>query len=288
MLEYDLILRDNIRLEGRPADAEECYLLQKVEGLDSRDVRDQVDALPGRDGDVFGPQFEAGIRLIVEGLILSRTAGGLRAKERGLRKALRGGSALWPVLLSGRFGDPGVLTTDVRLLGPLRCVDSVDGPRRLKAFTFAIASQDPHWEPFAAALSAAIAASTPGGLAWPIVWPIDWGVAVSPGTIVTNSGDAPVYPVLTVTGPCVNYQLENVTTGESIYLSTVLNAGQSLVVDTRDRTVVVDGVTNRYRDVNRVDTTWWRLEPGANEIRFRPATFAAPSQLSVSWRDGYR
>lgn len=286
MLEYNFTLDGSVLLEGDPVDPHECYLLQSVDGLDGRELRDEVLVLPGRDGDVFGPQTVAGVALSVEGLIVSRTPQGLRSKERVLRKVCAGGRGLWPLMMTGRVGDTVPLALTVRAGQRFRCVDTVDGARLVKAFQFTVRSEDPYWQASGPASSSDVTAQTPGGLVWPVVWPVDWGAAVGAGTVIMNSGDASVWPVLTVTGPCVNYQLENATVGKSIYLTTTVAEGEQLVIDTRERTAMV-GSVNKYRDVVRELTEWWQLAPDGNDIRFRPATWSGAAKLTVSWRDGY-
>lgn len=166
--------------------------------------------------------------------------------------------------------------------------DGATGLRFIKPFQLALRSQSPVWvDPSPAGLhEVEVLPEAFGGITWPVEWPVGWGAGLGPGTTFTNTG-GPVWPLLTVHGPCTNYQLENVTTGQSIYVSTTLGDGQTLVLDTRARTVQLGDGSNRYRDVNRAATRWWRLLAGSNTVRFRPSTFQPGSKLVVKWRDTY-
>ncbi len=287
-LEYDIQLRNGVTLEGVPNDPHDCYLLQTVDGLDDRELRDDTEARPGTDGDILGVQTESGIQLIVTGWIVARNRERLRAKDRALRAAMAPGDATWPVTLSGRVGDGQVLQAMMRKGGPYRSTDSaVDGALHAKAFQLAVRSASSVWEAFGPAKQLTVSPQTLGGLSWPLTWPIDWGGSGAAGSTAVNAGDAPAWPVFEVVGPCVVYEIQNATTGEAIRLNSTVGPAQSLIIDTSARSVLIGG-TNRYRDVDRADTTWWRIQPGSNEVKLRTSSFEAGAQMLVTWRDTYR
>lgn len=291
-LEYDLDV-NGVLLEGVPTNVESCYLLQKVSGLDDRPVTDDVDARAVGDGDVFGAQSARGISLTIEGLIVAASHQDLRSREHAIRAACPTGDAPWPVTITGRAGDPvGGLQAAFRKSGPIQMGDDggSSGPRFIKPFQLALRSESPDWvDPSPAGFHEAdVLPESFGGFDWPVVWPVDWGDGLGDGTTVTNDAD-PVPPVLVVHGPCDNGAFDNLTTGETIFVSTSLADGETLVLDTRARTATrtPDGA-NVYRDVNRAATRWWRLASGQNQIRFRPALAGVGCKLVVQWRDTTR
>lgn len=54
---------------------------------------------------------------------------------------------------------------------------------------------------------------------------------------VTNAGNAPAFPVFTITGPGTDFTVTNATTGETFTIATTLTASQSIVIDTWLKTV---------------------------------------------------
>lgn len=81
-----------------------------------------------------------------------------------------------------------------------------------------------------------------GGSAIPAEIPADLSAAASGSPndplTVTNAGNAPAYPVFTITGAGDTFTIINSTTGKQFILNTTLTTGQTIVVDTWNKTVV--------------------------------------------------
>ena len=64
-------------------------------------------------------------------------------------------------------------------------------------------------------------------------------------------------------------------------------AGETLTIDTRDRTVYLqDPANSRYQYVDFLRSSWWPLEPGDNYISFAPDTEDG-ALLLVTWHDAW-
>lgn len=77
-------------------------------------------------------------------------------------------------------------------------------------------------------------ASPSGGFHFPLTFPLSFGGAMSPNsTTITNAGDVTCYPVLVITGPCLNPSVQNqsVSGNPLIGFDIQLNTGDQLVVD---------------------------------------------------------
>lgn len=288
-LEYNITV-GGVTLEGRPTNPDACYLLQKVSGLDDSPLTDEVDPRPVGDGDVFAAQSARGLSLTVEGLIVAQDHAALRARERALRASCPTGDQPWPVTVTGRIGDPpGGLQAMFRKSAPIQMADDgASGLRYVKPFQLALRSPEAWWvDPSPQGLHQIdIFPYEYTGFDWPIDWPVEWGDGLGPGVPLDNTA-SPVWPTLTVYGPCTNYRLENVTTGEAVTLDTALDEGETLTIDMRTRTAILADGENRYMDIDRAETTWWRLDAGVNHIRFRPAAADGDARLVVTWRDTY-
>ncbi len=90
---------------------------------------------------------------------------------------------------------------------------------------------------------------------------------------VTNEGNYPTPLLLTVTGPTMNPIIRNVTTGKKIEFSrsggVTLAADETLTINTAAYTAVktdVDGVETNVRGKISLDSEWFDIVQGANEL----------------------
>lgn len=126
-----------------------------------------------------------------------------------------------------------------------------------------------------------------GGLVFPLGFPLVFGASGVSGALqVENAGNVSTPPVLVVTGPVTNPILDNDTTGLAIHTRDCgLAAGDTLTLDVRRRTAVLNGTTPRPDLVNASLTTWWELRPGFNQIRMRGSAMASSqTELAVTFR----
>jgi len=127
-----------------------------------------------------------------------------------------------------------------------------------------------------------------GGLFFPLDFPLDFGADDSAGRLeVTNEGTFSTPAVLTITGPVTNPILDNDTAGLSIYTrDCALSAGETLVLDTLERSVMLGGTTSRPDLLDVELTYWWQLLPGVNQLRLRGSDMSAgQTALEVEYRD---
>ena len=104
---------------------------------------------------------------------------------------------------------------------------------------------------------------------------------------VTNEGDVTSWPVVTVTGPTVDMELRNDTTGALWHLTGTVAAGATLVVDTRPghKTVDIDGV-NRFGWLTP-ESSLWGLAPGENEVVVAGTSTTTATSVTVAWRQAW-
>jgi hypothetical protein len=125
-----------------------------------------------------------------------------------------------------------------------------------------------------------------------VVAPITTGVsnpATRPGW-VTNSGDLPAWPQLTITGPVTNPRIWVVETGRYLELAITLAAGERIDIDTRPGTrwVLRNGSGNAATALtsgSRLDL--FQLPSGTSEIRWTATDYTNACRLAVTWRDSY-
>ena len=105
---------------------------------------------------------------------------------------------------------------------------------------------------------------------------------------VINDGDAPVYPIWSLTGPASGViQLDNLTTDKSLWFNYIITTGQNaVVIDTRPGTKsITQGPVSLYRYLMAWDM--WPLEPGRNDIVLTVPGATAATKVSRTYRRGF-
>lgn len=125
-----------------------------------------------------------------------------------------------------------------------------------------------------------------GGLTFAASAPFVFGSGGTGSTMAcTNDGTFPTGWVATFTGPLVAPTLQH-SNGQAIVLSGAsLDAGETLVVDSADHTVLLNGTVSRYSWLDVASTRWFALEPGANSVQLLGASGSGSVQMA--WRSAW-
>lgn len=125
-----------------------------------------------------------------------------------------------------------------------------------------------------------------GGLEFGAVAPFVFGTGGSGGAMsCPNEGTFPTPWVATFTGPLVGPVLRLEATGEQVSFSgATVASGQTLVVDSTERTVLLDGTTSRYSWLAPT-SRWFELAAGANTVTLLGASGAGTVELA--WRSAW-
>jgi hypothetical protein len=68
----------------------------------------------------------------------------------------------------------------------------------------------------------------------------------------------------------------------------VLGAGEYVEIDTRARTADLMSLSNsRLNLLDFAVTSWWRIEPGDNQIRYNPTISDAGSAAVITYRPAW-
>jgi hypothetical protein len=111
--------------------------------------------------------------------------------------------------------------------------------------------------------------------------------------LVTTLGNTVTDWRATIFGPCTNPAI--VVNGVELRFDraggVTLTGGTSLVVDTRERTILLNGDVNssRYDKANFTDWSWeqLRLLPGDNIVRYDGVTLDTASSMQMCWRSAW-
>ncbi|WP_165975229.1 phage distal tail protein [Actinomadura rubrisoli] len=135
-------------------------------------------------------------------------------------------------------------------------------------------------------------AGDPVGFTFPVTFPVTATATMSAGaSTVVNLGGVPSHFSALLYGPCTGPRLINETTGEQIAFteSLVLGPGEYVEIATRERTAWLNSETSQSR-LNFIDfdsTSWWRIEPGDQQIRYAPLDTAGAAAAVITYRPAW-
>lgn len=169
----------------------------------------------------------------------------------------------------------------------------VDLPRRMRDIQVAWKVPTGIWEAddlaqetLAADIPSTTGRTYPRTHAWAYAATMSTGAAT-----VTNLGSIPSHFVARLYGPCSAPSLVNETTGEEVTFtsSLTLAAGEYVEIDTRERTAYLNSETaqSRLAYVDFTATSWWRIEPGDQQIRYAPTSPSAGSAAVIEYRPAW-
>lgn len=127
-----------------------------------------------------------------------------------------------------------------------------------------------------------------GSAVYDFSYPIVYGASTySVTSAATNIGDLPTYPVsITVYGPVNQPVITNDTTGESIRVAENLGSSSNVLRIAYDKDTLVatiDGINV----LGSTSGTFFKLEPGANEITLTGSSIGSGAYVEVSYRDAW-
>jgi hypothetical protein len=134
--------------------------------------------------------------------------------------------------------------------------------------------------------------ATSDGITFPVTFPVAFATTTATGAAqVANFGAVPSHFVAQLYGPCTAPELVNETTGERIAFTSDLSlaAGDYVEIDTRDRTAYFnsDIGQSRLRYIDWDVTSWWRVEPGDQTVRYAPSAASAGAVAVITYRPAW-
>lgn len=126
------------------------------------------------------------------------------------------------------------------------------------------------------------------GLTYPLTYPLNYGVesSSSSGQLV-NDGNISTPAKFVFVGPVTNPILVNNTTGIKIGFNITLTSTDTLTVDTKTGTVLLNDVADRLytRMPESAPILSFGLTPGINDMQLLATSWSSPSNVIVTWRD---
>lgn len=252
------------------------------------DIRAARTSRPQAHGSYADNSYEDGILGAIKGKILASTLAGRATLEDELLKCLRSilgeegtGTLAWT--------EPGSGTA--RQIRGLRLIERpqlVADAGSIMAFAFQLAGERSTAESQTENTTASDALSgTGGGLSFPEAFP--WTFTGSAGGQVTvdNNGTATAYPVLRIYGAATTPTITELTSGKQLAFTGSVGAGDYLEIDLFERTVKLNGLTNRLNLLDIAASQWFGIPVGETILRMAAGTYDASARLDVVMRDAY-
>lgn len=257
--------------------------IDKVSGLDNAPYRETTRDHEGTDGGFMDAEFEKGRDVILEGTVYGNSS-----TVEAYLDSLKANYAPVTSPIPFVFKSPGVVERQL-FVKPRGCRYDWDTARRLGMcpIQFLMFAEDPRI--YASQLSTAIfgyGGDAGLGLGFNLGFNLNFGGGASPGGgSVVNAGNRNTPITFVITGPVQNPLIANATTGHTMGFTITLSASDTLTINTRDRTVYLNGLTNRRSAMTTVD--WFDLVPGTNQLTYGGLS-GTGSTLSVSFRSAWR
>ncbi len=263
------------------------YILQTpITGLDSPEVRMNYYSRPGQDGGSVSSMFYDKRTITLTGIIYASDP----VAFENARKALSTACAITKD--SNGYPTP----TRVTLTTLANTNLFFDAYITRPIFDY----QDPNFSKFMITMtvpnsflmgatqivSSAITRATGGGFILPVILPITSSAGTGGSTIVTNSGTAPAYPTLTLTGPLTNPYIANSTAGKYMQLNYTIPSGQTVVIDMYNKTITLNG-SSSLLSTKATGSDWWSIVPGANTITLTTGASGDTGNVVVAFYNAY-
>ncbi len=276
-LNEGVVLNDDILLAGQP-----FVDIDQVTGLDSSPYRETRRDHEGTDGGFIDAEFETGRPITLKGTAygnggdLDNYLDSLKSNYSPVRTPI----PFYFILANG--------VTRLTYVKPLGCAYNWDSSRRIGAtpIEFKMYAEDPRI--YANSLSSAtlpIGGIITTGLSFNLTFNLGFGGGGSAaGQFINNLGNRSTPLLFTVNGPVTTPQIINDTLGITMTFNIDVGASETLVIDTGNHTVRLNGITNRRNVL--LSPTWFSLDPGLTFIRFQAA--AGSGTLTVQFRSAWR
>lgn len=239
----------------------------------------------GEHGSFDGPAFLQSRLLTLEGVAIAPTyAAALRARD----------------IVASVCGDPSLGLSALVVTKPGRPTmrmlvrrsdwtkTGAESPLILRWSMILVAPDPRRYADTLSSQSIGLPVSGTGGLVFPLVFPLTFGTGLSGGNMaLTSGGTIATWPTWSVLGPVTGPVITNVDTGEKLEFDTTFTvpAGQTMVIDTDAKTVLLQGINRRDR---LFVAQWFDLPPGTTNIRFGSASGSDPAALlTAQWRDAW-
>jgi len=252
-----------------------------LDGLDSPEIRLSAYNNPGAHGQTISNALYGGRVVAVQGSVRGNDTISYRANKQALATAvgLQNDTSGFPIprLLKVTLGDGNTYQLPV-------ITTKFNNPEQYPTRSiFQLELTATQWYLESDQLSSAsVGLPQPGGASFPWSFSLSFSGGGGGTITVTNSGTATAYPTITIAGPVIAPVISNSTTGQKIALNLTLVTGDTIVINTKERTITQGGTTNKIGAL-MTGSSFWGLAPGDNVITYSANQYDTSTSALV-WR----
>lgn len=266
-----------LTISGDPRDGN--LLMTDIDGLGAADIRTSQFLFSGRDGGLVTDQFYGFRQISVSGKIASPTCEQHQVDRDSFLEALPIGTVL-PVYVTNFVGQEFVVYCNV-----IKPTLKYNVGGKMSDFLLQLVAGDPlfYSTDGGELQTAAVTRVAQGGYVTPYILPVSWDSGSNP-TIVDNTGNAVVYPIIYLHDAAINPSITNQTTGETFELTLTTVASDEVIIDMFNRTVTLNGASIMGNKTSA--SVWWGLQIGDNSIVLDSDSGSDTVTADVTWRNG--
>lgn len=117
------------------------------------------------------------------------------------------------------------------------------------------------------------------GLTFPAVAPFVFGSDPGADVAISNVGTVPTDWVAVISGPVISPRIEHVEQGRSLEFDLTVASGETLVLDSRTKSALLNGTASRYSSLTTA-SRWFQIPAGASTMRMRAASGSGSTLLT--------
>lgn len=256
--------------------------VDKVSGLDSAPYRETIRDHEGQDGGFIDAEFETGREIAIEGVAYC-DVNNAETYFDTLKRNYAPVTAPIPLV----FKAPGV-NERVVFVKPRGVRYDWDTARRIgmAPVQLLMYAEDPRiYDNLINTQVIPYSGPATTGFGFNLGFNLSFGVTIPPdGQFIVVGGNRPAPILFTIAGPVTDPRIFNETDSKTLSFSITLGGTDTLVIDTVNRTVTLNGNINR-RDA-MLSADWFLFNPGSTFIRFGGAS--GSGTLTVAYRNAWR
>lgn len=277
-----------LRINGLDFGENAKYQIQApLSGLDMPPIRMGQGDFSGRDGGYVSSQFYSARTIVVNGFYRGANCDEADTLRKNLIAALpiRQSIPVYITSFSGRNVFTQTYVRDVKM-------DYTEGGI-FGQYQITLVAPDPLLyeigdgsDPNSGYINVPVYKLIGGGYVTQYDMPAQWTPGTQP-TVATNSGDVVIYPQVRIVGPVTNPIITNLTSNKFVRINvTTTGATDELIIDMKTRTVTLNG--GNILSYRTLDSKWWGLELGTNNLQFTSGSSSDVNFATVRYRNGYK
>ncbi|GAP53545.1 hypothetical protein AHiyo6_01100 [Arthrobacter sp. Hiyo6] len=260
------------------------FFLNDVQGLDSPDIRLSSYDKPGETGAVVSAEQYGARPLTLVGTVAGSDIATYLAARRALSYACRvrhdSSGLVSGVPLTFSTLDGATYSVTGYIKPPFRC----SGPLPTSApFQISFICPDPALYGSSLQTTGQISIASGGGFTFPATFPITFGAGTGGSGTLNNAGTMDTWPIVYLRGALTNPRIYSVERAAALKLNyTTTNVTDVIAIDMKNKTIMLNGVTNllTYRDT--AERSWFSLPPASNTILFGTTSAGDTGTMEVT------